>query len=205
MYKLKFLLLWCFMLGAIVSCGDKEDDPEPDATFSLDYLPTTKGNTWNYGGIRPYSFTATGGTKDFDGQTYHELETKAGNETAKSYLHKDKGVYTTIGFVPNSGSVKIVVLKEESAIGKPWEQTNTINGVQTKMSSTIEAKGITKTVEGKTYKDVIHVKMVTTYSFMGIDFDQKITSHYFFAKGVGLILSDIEDYGQVPLLSYTVK
>jgi hypothetical protein len=205
MNKLKLLFFWCLLLGTFVSCGDKDDDPQPASTAEQDYIPTTKGSNWTYGGVRPYSYRVTGGTKVIDGLTYVELETTAGSETAKSYLIKDKGVYTTIGFVPNSGDIKIAILKEETPVGKPWEQKNVINGVETKMTFTIVEKDVTKTVEGKTYKNVINVKMVTTYTFMGVDFDTAITTNYYFAKGVGLILTDVESYGQIPLLSYTVK
>ncbi|GHA80897.1 hypothetical protein [Pontibacter akesuensis] len=208
MNKLNLLLLWCLLLGAIVSCGDKDEDPEPiptEATAALDYLPATKGSTWTYGGARPYSYTATGATKDFDGKTYKELQTTSGTEKTKSYLLKEKGVYTTIGFMPGSRNIKIAILKEETPVGKPWEQTYTFNAVETKMTFTIEEKDITKTVEGKTFKDVIHVKLVSTYSYLDMDFNNTHTSHYYFAKGVGLILSDLQEVGQIPLLTYDVK
>lgn len=205
MYKLKLLFIWCLMLGAFVSCGDKEDDPEPASTAEQDYLPTTKGSHWTYGGVNPYSYTATGAKKVIDGQTFYELETTSGTEKAKSYLLKDKGVYTAVGFIPNSGDIKIAILKEETPVGKPWEQTNVINGVNTKMTFTIVEKGVSKTVEGKTYQHVINVKMVSTYTFEGMEFELPVVTNYYFSKGVGLILTDIQGYGQIPLLTYEVK
>jgi hypothetical protein len=205
MNKLKYLLIWCLVLGTFISCGDKEDEGEPASAAQQDYLPTTKGSTWNYGGITPYTLTVTGATKVVNGKTYYEMETKQGSDVRKSYVVKDKGVYTAIGFVPNSGEIELSILKEETPVGKPWEQTNVINGVETKMACTIVEKDVTKTVEGKTYKNVINVQMVTTFLFKGQDLGTAITTNYYYAKGVGLILSDFGAQGQVPLLTYDVK
>ncbi len=205
MNKLRFVLVWCLMLGIMVSCGDKDDDASP-AAAELDYLPSTKGSTWNYGGTNPYSMTATGNTKVIDGKTYSEFETKQGNETRKSYLLKEKGVYTGIGMDPSmSNDIALTFLKEETPAGKPWYQTNTINGFETKMTFTIIAKDMTKTVEGKTYKEVIHVQARTAVIFMGMEMDSGIAADYFWAKGVGLVLSDFGQHGNVPLMTYSIK
>jgi hypothetical protein len=204
MNKLKFLLMWCLMLGILVSCGDKDDDASP-STAELDYQPSTKGSTWSYGGSSPYTLTATGNTKVIEGKTFAEFETKQGNETRKSYLLKEKGVYTAIGMDPTAGDIALTFLKEETPAGKPWYQTNVINGVETKLTFTIIAKGITKTVEGKNYKDVIHVQATTAVTFMGMEIDMGVATDYFWAKGVGLILSDAGQYGNFPLMTYTIK
>lgn len=204
MNRLRFLMMWCLVLGIMVSCGDKEDDASPK-TAELDYLPTTQGSTWSYGGSSPYSLTATGKTKVIDGKTYSEMETKQGNETRKSYVLKEKGVYTAIGMDPSLGDIALTFLKEETPVGKPWFQTNTINGVQTKMTFTIIEKGITKTVQGNTFKDVIHVQMNSTYTFMGMEMDLGIPTDYYWAKGVGLILTDMGQMGNFPLMTYNIK
>ncbi|ARS34583.1 hypothetical protein [Pontibacter actiniarum] len=205
MSKLKFILIWCLLLGAFVSCGDKEDEENPEPAAELDYLPTTKGSTWAYGGIMPYSYRITGETKVIDGKTFYELEVTQGTQTSTSYLRKEKGVYTAMGLVPNSGNLKIDVLKDNVPVGESWEQMHTIQGAETKRVSTIMEKGSSKTVEGKTYQDVIHVKVATTYFYGGMQVVDPNTAHYYFAKGVGLILTELESLGQVPLLTYDVK
>ncbi|MFD3001873.1 hypothetical protein ACFS7Z_15980 [Pontibacter toksunensis] len=204
MNKLKLFLIWCLVIGALTSCS-KEADPEPATTAEQDYLPTTTGSTWNYGGDMPYTLTVTGKKEVINGKSFHEMETTQGTTKSKSYLLKEKGVYTGVGMQPGMGNVEITILKEETPVGKPWEQTNTINGIVTKMTFTIEEKGISKTVEGKTYKNVIHVKMKSTYTFMDLEVDAGVVSNYYFSKGVGLILSDFGAEGQVPLLTYDVK
>lgn len=204
MGKLKFTIIWCLVLGILVSCGDKEEDTSP-ASAELDYMPSTKGSNWTYGGDMPYTVTSTGNTKVIDGKTFSEFETKQGNESGKSYLLKEKDVYTAIGLHPTMGDVSIAFLKVETPEGKPWYQTNTINGVETKMTFTIIAKGISKTVEGKTFKDVIHVQMNTTYMVFGEEIELDLPTDYYWAKGVGLILTDFGQLGKAPLMTYNIK
>ncbi|TPE42953.1 hypothetical protein [Pontibacter mangrovi] len=204
MNKLRFAIIWCLLLGILVSCGDKEEDPSP-TTAELDYQPYSKGSTWTYGGDKPYTITATGNTKEIEGKTFSEFETKQDSETWKSYFLKEKDVYTAVGMHPTMGNIAIDFLKVETPEGKPWYQTNTINGIETKMTFTIIAKGLSKTVEGKTYQDVIHVQMNSTYIFMGEEVELDLPTDYFWAKGVGLILTDAGPLGKMPLTTYNIK
>jgi hypothetical protein len=205
MNKFTLLMIWCLVVGTLVSCSKDAADPAPAPTVEQDYMPTTAKSTWTYGGSSPYILTVTGATKVINGKTFYEMETKDGATTRKSYLLKDNGVYTGIGLVPISGSLEITILKDKAPVGESWEQISTINGVDTKIKLVIVEKDLSKTVEGKTYKNVIHVKMETTMSFMGEEIDLGLTSHFYFAKGVGLILSDLGDQAQAPLLTYDVK
>ncbi len=216
MNKIKLYLIWCLVIGTLVSCDVKENsDPTPAA--EQDYLPTSVGTTWTYGGTMPYTATITGATKNINGKVYSEAETKQGSSVSKSYLLKENKAYTAIGMVQGMGSLAMVILKEDAAVGDSWEQTTITNGVNTKLTFTIAEKNISKTVGGKSFDDVIHVNLKYGYSFdgedfgLGEDFDLgtelgfNLTADYYFAKGVGLILSDLGSYGQMPLVSYNVK
>lgn len=204
MNKLKLILMWCLLVGTLASCT-KEDDTTPDLEAAEDYFPTTAGSNWTYGGATQYTARVTGNTKDINGKTYREFETQQGSQVNKSYLLKENGTYSAIGFMPNTGEVEIFILKEENVTGKPWVQTFTMNGVLTTLTMSIEQKGISKTVEGKTFNDVINVKAIYNYSYMGQDLGMEIVAHYYYAKGVGLILTDFGNQGQVKLLSYEIK
>jgi hypothetical protein len=203
MNKLTLLMIWCLVVATLVSCS--KDDPAPAPATEQDYMPATANSTWSYGGTSPYTLTVTGATKVVNGKTYYEMETKDEDDTtSKSYLLKDNGVYTGIGIVPNTGSLEITILKEKAPVGESWEQTSTLNGVDTKMKFVIVEKDVSKTVEGKTYKNVINVKMEMTFTFMGQDLGG-LTGNYYFSKGVGLILTDFGTQGQAPLLTYDIK
>lgn len=204
MNKLKLVIIWCLLLGAFSSCSDK-DDPEPEAAAELDYMPTTQGSTWTYGGSTPYTNTVTGKTKTINGKTFYEVETVEGSETRYSYVHKEDGVYTADGMEEAFAGVALVFLKDKAPVGESWTETVSMDGFTTKMTFSIEAKDITKTVEGKTYQNVIHVRMNTAVVLMGIEMDLGAPLNYFWAKGVGLILTDGGDHGNYPLKSYSIK
>jgi hypothetical protein len=222
MNKIKLIMLWCLLLGSFVSCTKKDnEEPQPESTATNDYLPTTANSSWEYGGVNPYKLTATGATKVINGKTYQELETNENGVVQKGYVRKENGVYTAIGML-NAESTEMIVLKDNAPVGESWEYKvpfstldpeglyadmegfELFEGLEAKTKYTIEAKDVTKTVEGKTYKNVIGMKYEVSVVFMGQDMVMA-TAHYYFAKGVGLILSDLETIGQVPLLTYEVK
>lgn len=205
MNKLNYLLIWCLCLGTLISCGDKDDYVQPTSNTAEDYLPTTKGSTWNYGGNTPYTCIATGETKVIDGKTYTKVEARVGTQVNASYIHKENGVYTAVNYLPNFPDVAIPMLKEQLPVGGTWEVAMVVNGINTKMAFAIKAKGLAKTVEGNSYKDVIHVEMVSSYTYMGYEVMDPITTNYYYAKGVGLILSEFVGMESRPLLSYDIK
>lgn len=204
MNKLKLVIIWCLFLGAFSSCSDK-DDPEPGASAELDYQPTTQGSTWSYGGSSPYTVNATGKTKEVSGKIFYEMETKEGDATRLSYVHKANGVYTVEGMEEAFAGVALVFLKDNAPVGDTWTETVAMDGIETKMTFSIEAKDITKTVEGKTYQNVIHVRMNTAVVWMGMEIDMGVPMDYFWAKGVGLILTNAGDHGNYPLKSHSIK
>ncbi|AMM50862.1 hypothetical protein TH61_06230 [Rufibacter sp. DG15C] len=198
---IKQLLVWCLLVGTLSSCG-KDEDPTPLA--ELDYQPVSAGSTWSYGGYKTYTQTSLGSTKNMDGKTYNEFETKQGSTTTVGYIHKNAGIYTTKGQDPTMANVELTYLKENEPTGATWEHTLVVNGISTKYKFTLVAKNLTKTVEANEYKEVIQIKLESTFYVMG----QTIPgppANYFYAKGVGLILSDFGSMGKISLKSYTIK
>jgi hypothetical protein len=198
---IKQLLVWCLLVGTLASCG-KDEDPTPLA--ELDYQPTSAGSTWSYGGQSPYTATSLGTTKTINGKIYYEFETKQGSTTYKSSVSKENGVYTSISENSRFGNLEITQLKENEPVGATWTNSGMVNGVTSNYKFTIAAKGITKTVEGKEFKDIIHVKLESTFTYMGQTFPYPEVFNYFYAKGVGLVLTE---YGTntLPLKTYTIK
>lgn len=197
-------------MGTLVSC-DKKDDSAPTPIADKDFLPTSVGSTWTYGGITPHTATITGANKNINGKVYVEAEVKQGASVSKSYVLKENKVYTTMGMVQGMGSMALVVLKEDAAVGETWEQTTITNGVDTKFTFTVAEKNISKTVGGKNYDNVIHMNVKYSNSFSGEDFGLgtelglTLSVDYYYAKGVGLILTDLGSHGQIPLISYNVE
>jgi len=204
MRKLYLLFIWFVVAGALASC-DKEDNPNPITTPVQDYLPTANGSTWSYGGIAPYTLSVTGETKVLNGKNYHELQWQQGLTAYNVYVAKEEDVYTAIGLVSGMGNLEIAILKENTPVGGSWKQTGSFNGIDYNMLLTIVEKAPTKTIGNKTYDNVVNVKIETSYSYAGLYSATKFTTNYYFAKGVGIILTDFGANGQAPLLTYEVK
>lgn len=168
-------------------------------------MPTTTGIKWTYGGIAPYTIIVTENLKVINGKTYHELQFQQGVTAYKSFVVKNKGVYTAIGMITGMGNLEIDILKEGLSLGSTWEQTDILNGINVALKFTIAEKDINKTIEGKTYNNVINVKMACNYTYSGIETGIHFTTNYYSAKGVGLILSDLGAKGKIPLQIFDVK
>ena len=82
----------------------------------------------------------------------------------------------------------ITFLKANLSVGATWQDklTNPIGQEVTYKSKIIE-KGITRTLNGQTFTDVIHTTQETGVEVTGFGFTAVTTSDYYFAKGVGLI------------------
>jgi len=207
MKVLKLLFTYCLFLITFTACNTKEEDVDlqPVISSKTDYLPTTVGSNWTYGGPAPYTLSVTGAQKDINSKIYYELETVRGTTANKMYVAKDKGIYKTIGLVNGMGDLDIMTLNEATTVGQSWVQTGNVNGFDVNMTLTVEETGITKTIAGHTYDQVINIKIKINYMYMGADMGINNTTNYYFAQGVGLILMDLGRNGQIPLLSYTVK
>jgi len=206
MKKIYSLFIWCFLAGTLVSC-EKEENLHPNQVISTasDYLPTTAGTTWTYGGRSPYTLTVTGNTKVINGKSYHELQNKIGGTTFNAYVINEKGVYTAIGLVSSMANLEVAILKEALPVGSFWEQAGVVNGINVNLKFTIEEKDATKIIAGKTFDNVINVKMAGIYTYSGIETGISFTNNYYFAKGIGLILTDLGANGKAPLEIYEVK
>jgi len=206
MKNLFSLIIWCFLASTLVSCEKEESLPANLViTTASDYLPTTAGTTWTYGGRTPYTCTVTGNTKVINGKTYHEMQNKIGTTTYPSYVQKNKGVYTAIGLVSGMGDLEITVFKEDLPVGSTWEQMGIVNGIDVNLKFTFAEKDVTQTIAGKTYDKVVKIRLAGTYTYSGIETGITFTTDYYFAQGVGLILTDLGNNGKAPLQNYQVN
>jgi hypothetical protein len=145
------------------------------------YYPLATGNEWQY--------------KQKDGSLYTNKITAANGN-----------VYTMHNSAANTGSqVKAegdLILTDALEAGKfsqwlgnalntgdAWEIKFTANGLDSILILTVKETGISKEVEGKTYNDVLFIeaenKMVINGSLMSLNF----FTQYYYANGVGLVLT----------------
>ncbi len=94
-------------------------------------------------------------------------------------------------------------IKENAAIGDTWTDSNPYPGVPGttyESAFTIAEKGISRTLAGVTYNDVIHIHLETGSTTGGV-YSASSTTEYYYAKGIGLIETEttLLSTGQVRL------
>jgi len=112
------------------------------------------------------------------------------------------GVTTTITPSPG-GNLTDIPLKESENVGGTWVTSQTVAGVQSDYTYTIVERGITRTVAGSDYPDVIHVKRETT-TILGGTPVPVLTEEIYYARGVGLIENISKDANTGTQVSHRV-
>lgn len=209
-WKIYFLLFCAFSL--FFSCQKDDDDDTMDDTM---YQPLTTGNSWTYeeitftGDTVTYTQTVSSVTKEFNGNTYQEIERTNGYDS--SYFRCDEAGTCYEG---NDNSTAIDGVYEwdflkDVAAGTVWEFDYTYLGNPNKYIMEVTETGGTRTVKGTTYTNVITVTRSHTYynSFNGSwsEVGDSFTETAWYAKGVGQIELDISVGIQRWLLSYDVE
>jgi hypothetical protein len=117
-----------------------------------------------------------------------------------SYQNCSNGVSRSIQYNAVSGGgttlgeIDITPLKANLPVNGTWADT-IMNGAGQAViyNYTLKAKGVSRTVNGKVFPDVIHVYFETGIDLPFIGFFVTNTSDYYYAKGVGFIESVIKD------------
>ncbi len=190
---------------ALASCKKKSTVAESD------FSPLTVGSNWTYiiNGVTN-KLTVTNKDTTAQGRTYKVLSNSNG---ANQYQTKVGSEYYRLavfpGFLPNGFDE--LYLKSEQSVNATWQLSVPVvfSGVPVTITSkyTITEKGISKTVQGKNYVDVIHVRQdfLSAFGNMG-------GGDQYYAKGIGLISSALaitipgqSSTTNVELVSYEIK
>ncbi|AWH85824.1 hypothetical protein HYN59_12230 [Flavobacterium album] len=170
------------------------------------YWPLAVGNTWTYTVSGTNQDMIITGTEAIDGETYYKMSgtTSGGSATGNSYLRYDNGTY----YMQSSGQtndgtvvsgIHYVVLKDNIAVNATWTDSFTqsvsygMPGIPdmefpVTIAGKMLEKGISYTVGGHTYNDVIHSRIQQTMT--GEGFIIITTTDYWFAKNVGPVKID---------------
>lgn len=199
--KLRYALLITLFSTIVISCS--EDDEPSRSLQGGDFLPVTEGNRWEYGGDFPYSMEFNGNTKEINGKTYAEADVEREGQKNNAYLLVEDGVYSSVGFLADN-ELNIILLKENVSIGATWETATVINGLNTIYQFSLAEKGIERMVSGENFTDVIRVRVDTNIQIFGVR--QVLASQdVYFARGVGIIETDLGQLGHAPLIDYTIN
>jgi hypothetical protein len=229
MQKSIFFLLLLFITGTI-ACKKKKDATPPPASSS-DYMPMTTGSEWNYavttnGTPSTYKLTATAKDTLFEnGRTYKVYANTSG---PNEYYFRNGSEYFRYTVLPglDNQSLELKYLIDNLSVGASWVETKNalvpVTGfgtipVTVQITFKIEEKGISHTVDSKTYSDVIRVSAklkITAPDPLGEINPSPNEINYYFAKGVGMVhntivfgvtLAGINVNSETKLTSYTIK
>lgn len=215
MQKNRFVtVLFLFFLFAVTSC--KKNGSNNTTTAQGDYQPMGSGSEWNYSitGTTTASFKLTATTTDtlVNGKSYKIFTNSAG---ANEYYNKTGGDYNRYAKLGelNNQVVELLYLKDNVNKGTTWVETKTVNifvtGIGTvpvtaMFTFTVAEKGIEYIVNGVTFKDVIKITAVPSFTASGSTIPiGPYDLQYFYAKKTGLIYSKV--VLSIPLASVNVN
>jgi hypothetical protein len=181
-------------------CKSKNNNPAPSPGADS-YLPLTKGSTWSYqddvsttsGNI---TVTMTGATASFNGKTYYVANTVSDKGGAYTYyFYEGSHMYVTRGaYMVAGSSVELQMANDNVASGYTWTTVPTddgqLEGATAKTINTVKETNLTKTVNGRTFTNVIHTQVD-----LQLNSESDAIYDIYLAKGVGLIQRDVHAYG----------
>jgi len=196
--KLKNLLFPAIIL-IFFSCKKNTETPTPSSQDT--YVNTAAGSTWHYhqvdsSGSTPvnsdYTVTSTSKDSSISGKSYHVYNLSSGNNQYLNITGHDYYQYDSLPAGLGTTTFERLYLKDNVNVGTGWSQTLTVTvpGIPIPVPVTINyqiaEKGISRTVNGQNYSDVIHVSATISSSLIpSADLTTSINSYY--AKKYGLI------------------
>lgn len=218
-----YLIILLLTLGIIFSCKKKKVPPLPTSTAN--FQPISAGSAWSYTATsnsvtNNYTLTATANDSTIDGKTYKVFINSGGPN--EYYYKTGNDYYRYSYFIALNQALDLLYLKDNLSVGATWTQNKnaTINGVNGTaiLECLVAEKGISYTVNGKTFTNVMHIKINPTFSVSGIKLtNNKAEIHYYFADNIGFIYSSTDlsvaipfsspynFVGEVKLTAYTIK
>lgn len=167
----------------LASCQQEivfDDGSNNNTPTATDYQPTSAGSEWKMAStsLGNYTITSLGTDSIVNGEKFYKFDQSVGGRT---YMSKNNGVYVQMAVMPPAGLTRLTYLKDAAA-GTQW--TDNINAAEMRYS--IIGRNLQRTVNGKLYKDVIHVHY--DQFAMGI---KTASADQYYSKGTGAIESVI--------------
>jgi hypothetical protein len=161
------------------------------------YYPLAVGNTWTYKTKDGKTFTnsVTAG----DGHRFTMKNTMIDRPSA---VQKDGEAYSSDNF--EAGNLQIF-LKDNHKKGETWDIKYKANNFENVLKMTVKETGVSKTVEGKMYTDVVMLEGDMKIKVNGNLMSANYLVQYYYAPGVGLILTTSSLGDAMSLTSYELK
>ena len=199
----------------VISCKKSDDTTNPVVVDS--YMSITANSNWVYDVITnpgasqtvtEDTVTTTSTDTTVNGRTYRIFSHKSGTESYYNISGHDYYQFRQLSLAGTNIPVEDLYLKDDQVAGISWSQTVTLTvpgapfPIPVTITNSIFEKGVTKTVNGVSYSDVITVKTdLTSSSLPAGSITSNIKSYY--ARKVGLIQGDYSI--QIPLATVNIN
>jgi hypothetical protein len=197
----KIIIAFIAISTAFFSCKKDPAPPVPDTTPYMSYTPNS---TWNYTTTDSvtfipldYTITSTDRDSSINSKAYHVFTNSTGG--ANEYYNVTGNDYYTFRSLPTSlggNPIENIYLKDNVAEGSSWEQSYSINvsgfPLMVKMINTVTKKGISVTVNGINYTDVIHITTTLQVSLANVPLPATAVTtdiQSYYARKYGLVQS----------------
>ncbi|MCD8742578.1 hypothetical protein LT679_18350, partial [Mucilaginibacter roseus] len=192
----------------------------PGGAVNAAYQPFGAGAKWVYhatAGIGDFvtedtrTTTLNGKSKKIDGLVYYEGTTTSSTSTVSGYIGYNNGIYAQQVEIAAIGLNSIMpIYNDRKNIGESYLQTFTYvsegQTVNARFNVELLEKGISKTVRGKVYDDVVHTRIKLEVNF-GNDWVSYSANDIYLAKGIGIIYATASAFDmeidKMELVSYT--
>jgi hypothetical protein len=190
----KTLHLLCFAAISMLLFTQCKKDTVTTAPAE-NFGPLTPASSWTYkyteGTTISYTYTLTVTNKDTaaNGKTYKVLSSSNGSNT---YMAKVGNDYYRFASFPAIGvnSFEELYLKDNKALNETWTGSTSFKyaglDIMANLNYTIKGKGISRTVNGKAFTNVTHVRLD-----LGVFGSVIGGGDFYYQEGVGLIENTI--------------
>jgi len=155
----------------------------PGGTSNNDYQPTSPNSKWimKSTSLGDYTVTSLGSDTTINNVKFYKFDHSLGG---RQYVSKENGVYKSMAVFQQTGGWVTLTTLKDAAAGTTWNDVLSSGGNNLLMKYSIAGTGGQRTVNGKTYNNVIKV----TYEQSAMGMTTAIAEQYY-AKGVGAIES----------------
>ncbi len=200
--KTLLFIISCCVVVVLNSCSSNPTSPSTDTTTL--YMPLTAGSMWTYTGSIGNTIDVMAGDSVLLGHTYRIMIGTA-NGTSQPSVLRAVGTGINITMPDTNGVLRdVVYIKDGIKTGDSWSNYSTNSGIPSFYDYTCLGTGLTRTVQGKSYTNVMALTQTIGYNFGG----QRIvagTATTYFAMGVGMIATDLSNGQSMELVSYSIK
>jgi hypothetical protein len=161
------------------------------------YYPLAVGNVWTYRLKDGKTFTNT--VIATDGQHFTMQNSM---QPQPQYVQKDGDTYLADNY--EAGNFQ-VLMKDNLKKGDAWDIKYKANGIDSVLKMSVKETGLSKDVEGQTYPNVMQIEGDMKMSMNGRPLPMSYQVQYYYAEGVGLILTTASHGDAMGLVAYELK